>query len=136
MPRNPASWRTVSTTSCEVFPDGLSITRIPSTGGCLGVRDINVFVDSRTSAFARLRSLYRAPIASATIKMRRTIAVLRTALLGIFGLAQQVLDAIAVLFRFVENEQHFGRPPHVQALHQFVPHIPFRGLQTFQGRGA
>jgi len=84
-----------------------------------------------SAAVARMRGLYRAPIASAKMEMRQAIAALRTALLGFFGFAQQVLDAIAVLFRFIENEQHFGRAPHVQALHQFVPHVTFRGLQAF-----
>jgi len=48
--------------------------------------------------------------------MNDRCAALGTMLLGIFGLAQQVLDAVAVFFGFVENEQHFGRAPHVQTL--------------------
>src|ERR1700733_8772579 len=140
MPRKPASWRTDSTTSCEVFPDGLSITRIPSTGGCLGMRDMNGLVKrprAGLAAQARYLLYTRCEVES---KSQRAAdnrgAKLRTVLLGIFGLAQQVLDAIVVFFRFIQDEQHFWRAPHVQTLHQFVPHVAFRRLQAFQRRGA
>ncbi|MGA7840493.1 MAG: hypothetical protein WCA34_06220, partial [Candidatus Acidiferrales bacterium] len=66
------------------------------------MRDMNGFVGSTTAAaIANTRIPYRAPVTRAIIIMRCATAALRAALLRILGLAQQVLDAIAVLFRLV-----------------------------------
>ena len=57
-------------------------------------------------------------------------------LLGSFRLAQQILDALAVLFRFVQDEENFRRAAHVQAFDEFVPDVAGRRLQTFKRRAA
>ncbi len=46
------------------------------------------------------------------------------------GVLQQLIDAVADLFRLVQDEKNFGRAPKLEPLNQFVAHVTLRSLQS------
>src|SRR5580693_8885685 len=134
MPRKPASWRTNSTTSCEVRPLGFLTIRRPSMGGGLGGRGIFVRELERRIAEARgvaasarriatrLRSL---PRSSFQFNGRSGLWLLRRA-----GFVQQFVDAFLDFLGLIEREDDFRRAAHVQALDKFVAHESARGFEA------
>src|SRR4029077_4164781 len=97
--RKPAARRTASTTSCDVRPVGLSITRAPSTGGGCGVRGMGFFQSFGITADGK--------------PARKSGAFF-------FHLVQQVLDVLPVFHRLVEMEENLGSAAELEPLHQFV----------------
>src|SRR5580700_3525514 len=101
MPRKPTSRRTASTTSCEVFPRGLSTTRIPSNGsGCIS-RDIRSSLN-----FAQQSLLPDEQVFHPSLKTFRRL-----------GLFQKLIDVLAIFFRFIKKKYYFRGSSQSQAFH-------------------
>ena len=103
--RKPTMRRTASTTSCEVFPRGLSITSAPSNAaGCVLARH----------ASGILRGFGDA---------------------GLGNLAEQFLDAPRFLDGGIEEEAQFRAAAHLQAFAQFVANVAARGFEPCESVG-
>src|SRR5271154_3762084 len=124
MPRKPTMRRTDSTTSCEVFPEGLLTTMSPSKGGNLGGRGINDqdFSGGKLAAW-QVGGIARKPA--------RTLQSLRG-----FCLAQEALDAVSDFLGLVQHKNDFGSTAQMQAIDQFMAHETRRGLQPGESGSA